>query len=360
MNITENDNRERTAWLTAVACSSVINALVLWLLSSTQEVKAKKQEDFKTVTVDLSLEQIKKEPSIPPLKDKVASSDIKKTAKKRFIETDESQKINVAPANAKNEGAHNTQAASDSKPVVKEAPARANIDGVEPRTRNEIELKNQNLEEGEDVRKPSGIAKPKPNKEEELKRDSSKILSDPLSSEQKNILTEKDEREVSKEKLQERKLEAPLKPLPELVPKPSKVEEELKKEFKAPKEKKRMIGSISRKGEAALDVVDTPLGRYKAELSKAVNHEWLRNCVRYRDHIAPGAFYINFQVGPTGDVSQISITEESTDSRGQSSMGIQKGFTLNALQSANIPAMPKAVKKELKGEALEVMYIFYF
>jgi uncharacterized 2Fe-2S/4Fe-4S cluster protein (DUF4445 family) len=39
---------------------------------------------------------------------------------------------------------------------------------------------------------------------------------------------------------------------------------------------------------------------------------------------------------------------------------VQKGFTLNAIRNAPIPAMPPAVKKEMGGDALELIFNFYF
>ena len=39
---------------------------------------------------------------------------------------------------------------------------------------------------------------------------------------------------------------------------------------------------------------------------------------------------------------------------------IQKGFTINSIRDAEIPAMPGELKKQLDGEALELIYRFNF
>jgi hypothetical protein len=39
---------------------------------------------------------------------------------------------------------------------------------------------------------------------------------------------------------------------------------------------------------------------------------------------------------------------------------IQKGFTLNAIRDADIPAMPPSLKKEFEKEPLELIFNFLF
>jgi hypothetical protein len=58
--------------------------------------------------------------------------------------------------------------------------------------------------------------------------------------------------------------------------------------FKGFQRKTAVMGSISRTGRSSLDVEDSPLGRYQAAISRAVEQEWQRNCVRHRDFITPG------------------------------------------------------------------------
>ncbi len=118
--------------------------------------------------------------------------------------------------------------------------------------------------------------------------------------------------------------------------------------------KRRLRGSIGNNGPVAAEVRNTPLGRYQAELSRAVEREWQRNCIRYRNHITPGILTIRFLVDDRGRVSGIDFLDVVEAGE------IQKGFTMNALKEASIPIMPRELKQDLDGEPLELIYNFYF
>ncbi len=118
--------------------------------------------------------------------------------------------------------------------------------------------------------------------------------------------------------------------------------------------KAAIVGSISRTGRSALDVVDSPLGRYQAVISRAVEQEWQRNCVRHRDFITPGFLTVRFFVETSGKVRTVRFV--GTMETGE----VQKGFTLSAIRDAEIPAMPAAVKKDFDKEPLELIFNFYF
>ena len=132
-------------------------------------------------------------------------------------------------------------------------------------------------------------------------------------------------------------------------------EQEPKKDgFSGHSEKTRVTGSISRQGKSALNVKNSPLGRYQALVSKAVELQWRRNCEQHRDHIVPGVISIRFYVDKNGGVSGIKFQEVVGANY------IERGFTQRALRQAKLPSMPKAVLKELNGDPLELIYNFYF
>jgi hypothetical protein len=124
--------------------------------------------------------------------------------------------------------------------------------------------------------------------------------------------------------------------------------------FKGNQSKTAIRGSISRTGRSALDVVDTPMGRYHAKISRAVELEWQRNCVRRRDFIVPGYLTARFFLDAQGRVTSVNLVGEIEGGE------IQKGFTLDSIREAEIPAMPADVKKEMDGESLELIFNFYF
>lgn len=124
--------------------------------------------------------------------------------------------------------------------------------------------------------------------------------------------------------------------------------------FRGYQRKTVIQGSISRTGRSALDVEDSPLGRYQAVIGRAIELEWQRNCARYRDSIVPGYLSVRFFVDAKGKVRNVQFV--GAMQTGQ----IQKGFTLNSIRDAAIPAMPPAVSKDFQDEPLELLFNFYF
>lgn len=130
----------------------------------------------------------------------------------------------------------------------------------------------------------------------------------------------------------------------------------------APKEKKfsgfqrrtAFVGSISRTGRSSLDVENTALGRYQARISRAVELEWQRNCVRHRDFITPGYLTARFFIDANGKVKSVQFIGEMQTGE------IQKGFTLNSIRDADIPPMPASLRNESRGEPLELVFRFFF
>ena len=101
-------------------------------------------------------------------------------------------------------------------------------------------------------------------------------------------------------------------------------------------------------------MADSPLGRYQAALSRAVEQEWQRNCVRHRDFITPGFLTVRFFVAASGKVRSVQFVGDMETGE------VQKGFTLNAIRDAQIPAMPAALRREYDQEPLELIFRFYF
>ncbi len=140
-------------------------------------------------------------------------------------------------------------------------------------------------------------------------------------------------------------------PKPATKPTPAAVTDPM---FRGNQSKTAITGSISRTGRSALDVVDTPMGRYHAQISRAVELEWQRNCVKRRDFIVPGYLTARFFIDAQGRVTSVNLVGEIEGGE------IQKGFTLDSIREAEIPAMPADVKKEMEGDSLELIFNFYF
>lgn len=124
--------------------------------------------------------------------------------------------------------------------------------------------------------------------------------------------------------------------------------------FRGYQRKTAIVGSISRTGRSSLDVEDTALGRYQAAISRAVELEWQRNCVRHRDFITPGFLTVRFFVETGGKVRSVQFVGDMETGE------VQKGFTLNSIRDASIPPMPSTIRKEYAEEPLELVFRFYF
>jgi hypothetical protein len=124
--------------------------------------------------------------------------------------------------------------------------------------------------------------------------------------------------------------------------------------FSGHQRKTALVGSISRTGRSSLEVADTPLGRYQAAISRAVEQEWQRNCVRHRDFITPGFLTVRFFVETGGRVRSVQFVGDMETGE------VQKGFTLNSIRDAEIPPMPPALRREYAKEPLELIFRFYF
>ena len=139
--------------------------------------------------------------------------------------------------------------------------------------------------------------------------------------------------------------ESPPVPQTDASPKPA---------FRGHQRKTAIVGSITRNGRSSLDVEDSALGRYQAAISRAVELEWQRNCVRHRDFITPGFLTVRFFVEKTGRVRSVQFVGDMETGE------VQKGFTLNSIRDAAIPAMPMALGREFDEEPLELIFRFYF
>ncbi|MFM2221179.1 MAG: hypothetical protein RLZZ553_927 [Verrucomicrobiota bacterium] len=138
------------------------------------------------------------------------------------------------------------------------------------------------------------------------------------------------------------------------LPKPTPPNKPEDQGFRGNQTKTKLSGSITRKGRSALNVANTPMGRYHSALSRAVESEWHKNCTKYRDFITPGILTVRFVIAPDSSVRTISVVEMIDAGE------VQKGFTLSSIRQAKIPPIPSDLKAEIEDEPIELIYNFYF
>jgi hypothetical protein len=366
---------EGRLWLTAFVLSLLINLgllLVLGLGLLESHLLGRRNEAMRPVMAEPVLT------IVPEIAASVVVPEAKNApAKPRFARTSDEQQASEPVKNAPFIGERSTRAASDRAPTPS-APAQPSQKGIKPRDANDIETTQSQYQDGELTQ---------PNKARES-QEASKSNTKPSASERENKTSSPPSKSapqrsglvqgpnpvdvgVSTEELKkpiapdarpqeaaEPQAEAS-KPEPVAEEKPKEIsprppEPKKDKEFRGNQRKTAMVGSISRGGPSALDVADTPLGRYQATISRAVEIEWQRNCVRHRDFITPGFLTVRFFVETSGKVRSVQFVGDMETGE------VQKGFTLNAIRDADIPPMPKALRKDYDDDPLELMFRFYF
>ena len=292
----------------------------------------------------------------------VAPETQKDRARPRFARTSDEQQASEPVKDAPFIGERSTRAASD-QASVPTAPAQPSQRGVKPRDANDIETTQSKYQDGKltEPSKPRESQRTTETATPSLAEREKKSATPPAAptSPRSGLVQGPNPVDVAVSAEEIKKPIAPEKPPQEAVassaeaPKPA-AEPKKDKEFRGNQRKTAMVGSISRSGPSALEVADTPLGRYQATISRAVEIEWQRNCVRHRDFITPGFLTVRFFVETSGKVRSVQFVGDMETGE------VQKGFTLNAIRKAAIPPMPNALRKDYDDEPLELMFRFYF
>jgi hypothetical protein len=377
-------NGDGHLWMIAFGLSMLVNLGVLILVGlAVLETSIFKKQDVQVsepveTTVTIFAEPAEAEKAPP----------VVETPEKRFARTSADQAAEPEkPADFI--GERDTRATSDQAPVA-EAPPLPSQAGIEPRDETDIETTESDYQDGEirpepteaAVSDPASLAPPAPPtpaptetvppSETAMKNPDApgpdEIRSVPPLREK--LLDGPNPVDVNVPREPEVAVNEEIKPTPEQRPaaeSPPPTPADTAKPTEAPKpkpvqdpafsgfqRKTAVIGSISRTGRSSLEVEDSALGRYQASISRAVEQEWQRNCVRHRDFITPGFLTVRFFVEPGGKVRSVQFVGDMETGE------VQKGFTLNSIRDAEIPAMPAALRKEYTKEPLELIFRFFF
>jgi hypothetical protein len=357
-------------WVAALALSLVLNAALLALVG---------------LAAIRSAALRRESPPLPPAGEQVATifaelampaevpNPPQESATRRFARTSPDQLAEPVEKPAFM-GERNTRATSERTPDAA-APPLPSQAGIEPRHEGELETTQSDYQDGrldagerpstppaetaataETPARPSmadPVAAPGSDSERSLPPPREKLLEGPQPVDvqvPKSPETEENPKPTPERRPAPEAMPAPLPEKPAVVQTPRPAAPA----FSGYQRKTAVIGSISRTGRSALDVEDSPMGRYQAAISRAVEQEWQRNCVRHRDFITPGFLTVRFFVEPTGKVRSVQFVGDMETGE------VQKGFTLNSIRNAAIPAMPSALRKEHEKEPLELIFRFYF
>ena len=113
----------------------------------------------------------------------------------------------------------------------------------------------------------------------------------------------------------------------------------------------KVKGTISNRGEAAVNAAETPVGRYMRLVTSAVEKKWHTLRRRNADAVTFGSLQLRFFVEADGKVRILDVLGDKSkaDTR-------MLEFTLRAIMEAEIPPIPQDLLPLLDRQRLEVEY----
>ena len=108
-------------------------------------------------------------------------------------------------------------------------------------------------------------------------------------------------------------------------------------------------GTISNKGENAVDAEATPMGMFMSRVTSAVEKKWHLLRVQNAGAVSYGVLKVRFFVNREGKPEDIRFIERANNPR-------MEDFTLEAILKADIPPIPKDLIPMLENERFPVEY----
>ena len=91
------------------------------------------------------------------------------------------------------------------------------------------------------------------------------------------------------------------------------------------------------------------MGRYKKEVTQAVERQWHRYREQNADFVTYGTLKVKFRVDKKGTPRNLKLIKNDANS-------VMAEFTLRAVLDADIPEMPEEVSSMLGSSGLEISY----
>ncbi len=122
--------------------------------------------------------------------------------------------------------------------------------------------------------------------------------------------------------------------------------------FQSETRKGRLEGGAPEKGYAAFDAEHTPIGRYREEVSAAIERAWKMKMLSNQDFMGFNErIRVEFTVNRWGKVRNVRVTKRAKNA-------VLTNLTLTAIVEAALPEMPAAVHEDLGGGDLPCFYNF--
>ena len=124
--------------------------------------------------------------------------------------------------------------------------------------------------------------------------------------------------------------------------------------FRTHERRSRSTGRFVMGRGAALNVTATPLGRYESEIYRRIAYHWYQACDEHRGDIIPGSITVSIRINKRGQLENMDLV------RRHGAGVLQQSFTFRSIRRATLPPMPTAVRQEVVGELLELIFTFNF
>lgn len=122
--------------------------------------------------------------------------------------------------------------------------------------------------------------------------------------------------------------------------------------FNPERYRNELRGSISNRGDkSSLDAESTPIGAYKLQVNRAISRRWHILVQDNMQFISFSSLKVKFEVDQRGKVQNLRILHEDSGA-------VTTGISLQAIQTADIPPMPKEIYTLLGNDNLNVVYDF--
>ena len=108
-------------------------------------------------------------------------------------------------------------------------------------------------------------------------------------------------------------------------------------------------GTISNKGDAAVDAEATPMGQFMRLVTAAVEKKWHEYQVKNAASVTFGYLRVRFYVNRAGHVEAPEFLEKSNNP-------LMDDFTLDAILAADLPPIPKDLLPLLEENRIPIEY----
>jgi outer membrane biosynthesis protein TonB len=146
---------------------------------------------------------------------------------------------------------------------------------------------------------------------------------------------------------------AMLRATPTPAVQPSATPEQLRSNYQALKQQRRLSGAITNRGPSSVNAVGTPLGRYQKMLYDAVGSRWYTYCHQQADLVNIGTARLVFSVDRSGRVRNLKVVENTSNES-------FANVCLRSVLEVKLPPIPEDVASTLPSEGLETELNFTY